>query len=91
MNKDGGVQVRSSSRLGYLDLGVNAKRLNWISASLRDKGWTAPKITKEDFPEYFQQLNFNYDDYMRSVLSPQTCASPTDPLNCKDPAAGKTG
>ena len=43
--KDGEVQVRSSSRLGFLDLDVNAKRLNWISADLRAKGWTAPAIT----------------------------------------------
>ena len=89
VNEDGGVQVRSSSRLGFLDLGVNAKRLNWISASLREKGWTAPKIEKEDYPDYFQQLNFSYDDYMRSVLSPQTCPSPTDPLNCLDPISAK--
>jgi len=80
------VQVRSSSRLGYLDLGVNAKRLNWISAQLRDKGWTADRITKADYPEYFTLLTFTYDDYIRSVLSPESCPSPNDPLNCLDPA-----
>ena len=85
VNKDGGVQVRSSSRLGFLDLGVNAKRLNWLSAHLRDKGWTAPAIGEEDFPDYFVKINFTYDDYIRSVLSPQTCPSPTDTLNCLDP------
>ncbi|CAJ1395130.1 unnamed protein product [Effrenium voratum] len=46
------VLVRSASRLGYLDLGVNAKRLNWISQRLRDRGWAAPKITAELFPRY---------------------------------------
>jgi uncharacterized protein (DUF1499 family) len=35
------VQVRSSSRVGYLDFGVNAKRLNFIAIALRDKGWSA--------------------------------------------------
>ena len=35
------VQVRSSSRIGYLDYGVNAKRLNWIAKELRSKGWDA--------------------------------------------------
>lgn len=35
------VQVRSSSRVGYLDFGVNAKRLNWIAQTLRSKGWDA--------------------------------------------------
>lgn len=41
---DGGdraVQVRSSSRVGYLDYNVNAKRLNYIAAALRSKGWAA--------------------------------------------------
>jgi len=35
------LQVRSSSRVGYLDFGVNAKRLNWIATALRAKGWDA--------------------------------------------------
>jgi uncharacterized protein (DUF1499 family) len=35
------VQVRSSSRVGYLDYGVNAKRVNWIAKELRGKGWDA--------------------------------------------------
>lgn len=47
------VQVRSASREGYLDFGVNGKRLNWISAKLRAKGWTAPAITKATHPAYF--------------------------------------
>ena len=85
--RDGKVQVRSSSRIGFLDLSVNAKRLNWISAMLRDKGWTAPKITKDEYPDYFALLNFNYDDYIRSVLSPTTCPNPSLPLECK----GKAG
>ena len=85
--KDGKVQVRSSSRLGFLDLGVNAKRLNWISAQLRELGWAAPKITQDDYPDYFSLLLFNYDDYIRSVLSPSTCPNPAVPLECK----GKPG
>ena len=80
---DGKVQVRSSSRIGFLDLGVNAKRLNWISAQLRGKGWAAPAITKDAYPNYFVLLNFSYDDYIRSVLSPSTCPSPSLPLECK--------
>ena len=35
------VQVRSSSRVGYLDYGVNSKRINWIAKALREKGWNA--------------------------------------------------
>jgi uncharacterized protein (DUF1499 family) len=38
------LQVRSSSRVGYLDYGVNAKRLNWIAGALRAKGWTAEGV-----------------------------------------------
>ena len=50
--ESGQVLVRSASRLGYLDLGVNAKRLNRLSQALRDlpNRWTAPKITKDLFP-----------------------------------------
>jgi hypothetical protein len=83
------VQVRSSSRIGNLDLGVNAKRLNWISADLRAKGWTAPAITKEDYPDYYNTLVFTFDDYIRSVLSPLDCPVPSQPLTCKDPSPSK--
>ena len=40
-----GVCIRSSSRVGDSDFGVNAKRVNWIASRLRDKGWTAPGVT----------------------------------------------
>jgi len=42
--EDGFVGVRSSSRVGDSDFGVNAKRLNFLSAALRGKGWDAPEI-----------------------------------------------
>jgi uncharacterized protein (DUF1499 family) len=38
------VQVRSSSRVGYLDYGVNAKRLNFIAKELRGRGWVADGV-----------------------------------------------
>eukprot|EP00929_Paragymnodinium_shiwhaense_P081442 TRINITY_DN4260_c0_g1_i1.p2 TRINITY_DN4260_c0_g1~~TRINITY_DN4260_c0_g1_i1.p2 ORF type:complete len:212 (-),score=61.73 TRINITY_DN4260_c0_g1_i1:145-780(-) len=38
------VQVRSKSRTGDSDFGVNGKRLNYISAGLREKGWTAKDV-----------------------------------------------
>mmetsp|Transcript_26732 Transcript_26732/g.59800 ORF Transcript_26732/g.59800 Transcript_26732/m.59800 type:complete len:244 (-) Transcript_26732:353-1084(-) len=53
--KPGEVQVRSSSRVGFLDMGVNAKRLNYISAKLRAKGWDAPVIDKKSHADYFIQ------------------------------------
>jgi uncharacterized protein (DUF1499 family) len=49
----GTVQVRSASRLGFLDLGVNAKRLNYLAAKLRAKGWAAPSISPATHPVYF--------------------------------------
>ena len=40
------AEVRSSSRLGKSDLGVNQKRLMFLGEKMREKGWEAPK------PEY---------------------------------------
>jgi hypothetical protein len=36
------VEVKSSSRIGDSDLGVNQKRLNFLIAKLRADGWDAP-------------------------------------------------
>mmetsp|Transcript_40980 Transcript_40980/g.46564 ORF Transcript_40980/g.46564 Transcript_40980/m.46564 type:complete len:260 (+) Transcript_40980:60-839(+) len=49
------IQVRSSSRLGFLDFGVNAKRLNYISAALRKQGWDAIGVDYKTHPEYAGQ------------------------------------
>jgi uncharacterized protein (DUF1499 family) len=49
------VQVRSSSRLGYLDFGVNAKRLNYIAKALRAKGWDAPGVDYKTHQNYVIQ------------------------------------
>jgi len=46
------IQVRSSSRLGYLDFGVNAKRLNYIAAKLRAKGWDAKGVDLNTHANY---------------------------------------
>ena len=42
IGSDGVVNVRSSSRIGDSDLGVNQKRLSYFVAMLRKEGWTAP-------------------------------------------------
>jgi hypothetical protein len=42
IGNDGGVDVRSSSRIGDSDLGVNEKRLSYFVAKLREEGWSAP-------------------------------------------------
>jgi uncharacterized protein (DUF1499 family) len=54
-DNDAVVQVRSSSRLGYLDFGVNAKRLNYIANALRQKGWDAPGVDYKTHPNYVIQ------------------------------------
>ena len=85
------IQVRSASRIGFFDLGVNGKRLNWISNHLVETyGWrqTNKPITSESYPDYFPMIPFTYDDYIRSVLSPETCPVPANPLECKDPESG---
>lgn len=49
------VQVRSSSRVGYLDFGVNAKRINYLAKALRGKGWDAPGVDFDKHQDYFIQ------------------------------------
>lgn len=49
------VQVRSSSRVGYLDYGVNAKRINYIARALGEKGWSAPGVDFKKHPDYAMQ------------------------------------
>jgi hypothetical protein len=39
----GAVEVRSSSRVGDSDMGVNQNRLNFLASNLRAAGWTAPE------------------------------------------------
>ena len=45
LSKDGMVMVRSSSRVGVTDFGVNAIRLNYIADSLREMGWKINELT----------------------------------------------
>lgn len=47
------VQVRSSSRVGQTDFGVNAIRLNYIASALRKKKWEIDEITAKTHPDYF--------------------------------------
>jgi len=55
VDDDATVQVVSSSRLGYLDFQVNAKRLNFVSKALRNQGFAdAPEITAKSHPVYFE-------------------------------------
>jgi uncharacterized protein (DUF1499 family) len=58
---DGALQVRSSSRLGYLDFGVNAKRLNYIAKLLRENGWDAPGVDYKTHQNYVIQNQLTID------------------------------
>ena len=53
MSADGTVMVRSASRVGQTDFGVNAKRLNFLASALRDKGWAIDEITAKTHQDYF--------------------------------------
>jgi hypothetical protein len=62
---DGVANVRTSSRLGFLDYGVNAKRLNWFSARLGGTpGWTTAPVLRKGHEEYFA-LNSVTDNDVR--------------------------
>lgn len=61
LTENNDLNVRSSSRVGYLDFQVNAKRLNYISAKLRALGWDAPAITPTTHPDYFEKNAPNRD------------------------------
>ena len=37
-------ELRSKSRVGASDYGVNKKRVNYLAQELRSKGWDAPKV-----------------------------------------------
>lgn len=53
---DGLVNVRTSSRTGFLDYGVNAKRYNWLASEVgRSKGWKIAPIREREHPNYFAQ------------------------------------
>ena len=54
VNPDCTIQVTSSSRLGYLDFQVNAKRINYIADKLQPYGFDVKKITPKTHPVYFE-------------------------------------
>lgn len=53
INQDSTTQVVSSSRLGYLDFQVNAKRLNYLRSLLLPSGFMIEEITSKTHPVYF--------------------------------------
>lgn len=60
---EGKVNVRTSSRSGYLDLGVNAKRYNWFAKRLgATKGWKTTPLRSVDHRDYFAQNDLTDKD-----------------------------
>jgi len=56
--REGSLLVRTSSRIGKEDCGVNALRLNALAAALRRRGgWIAPPITASSHPGYWKAAN----------------------------------
>lgn len=48
------AEVRTSSRLGYLDMGVNAKRFNYFADALGSiSGWKTAPLRSKGHEEYF--------------------------------------
>lgn len=73
--KDGVCNVRTSSRLGYLDYGVNAKRLNWFSERLgQAAGWRTAPLLRAGHEEYFT-LNGVKDGDMQGGATGQVVAA----------------
>lgn len=50
---NGVMHVRTSSRLGYLDMGVNAKRFNYFAQQLGSCGWNTELVLNKGHEEYF--------------------------------------
>ena len=50
--KEGGiaVEVKSSSRMGSSDVGVNKKRVEFLGRKLKERGWSVPD------PKYVYEL-----------------------------------
>jgi len=81
--RDGLIDVRSSSRVGSTDFGVNAKRLNYIAAALRKDGWTIDEITPKTHPDYWEaasdalDLTFDKDRRKGTELEGQRLDRPS--------------
>ena len=76
-----GVMVRSSSRVGQTDFGVNACRLNYIAASLRKEGWTIAEITPKTHSDYFNAAEDARDQTFDNGASPPLSQPLSQPLS----------
>jgi hypothetical protein len=60
--RGGRVQVRTSSRVGQLDYGANAKRYNWFAKKLGSvKGWQTSPIRYKEHLEYAELNDLSSD------------------------------
>jgi len=66
--KGGVAHVRTSSRLGYLDIGVNAKRWNYFADELgKVSGWKTTPVRSKGHEEYFSLNRVSDQDMLFSV------------------------
>ena len=61
-------QIRTSSRLGYLDYGVNAKRVNYFAEALQARGWKTTPLLSKGHEEYFSLNGVTDKDMSGSAM-----------------------
>jgi len=66
----GTCNVRTSSRLGYLDRGVNAKRYQWFADALRSKGWKTTPLRRKGHEFYFDSNELKDSDMTKFDVVP---------------------
>merc|ERR1712048_412959 len=54
--------VRTSSRVGVLDFGVNAKRYEWFADALKSKGWQTTPLRRKGHESYFEANGLQESD-----------------------------
>lgn len=59
---DGVCNVRTASRLGSTDSGVNAKRYEWFGMVLKNLGWKTKPLRREGHEDYFDDNRLKDSD-----------------------------
>jgi len=62
----GTCNVRTSSRLGYADSGVNAKRYEWFADALKSKGWKTTPLRNKGHEGYFEENGITDSDMTKT-------------------------
>ena len=68
----GVANVRTSSRIGYTDMGVNAKRFNWFADRLGGTaGWATRPLRSKGHEEYFSLNGVSDKDMATRASTPR--------------------